>query len=1091
MRGIHFIATEFIEGETLRQRLARGGLDLTFALDVAAQIAAALAAAHEAGIVHRDIKPENVMLRRDGYVKVLDFGLAKLIGPQPADVDSGVPTNARLTTEPGMIMGTVAYMSPEQLRADEADERADIWSLGVVLYEMIAGRRPFDGASTASLIASILEHEPPPVRSFGIEIPAELEGLINLTLLKKREQRCQTVKELLDEVKRLRQDVEFAARPQSRPHEPAAAVTAQQRTLWHTVGRETERNELRAAFDAAKAGRGSLVSVAGEPGIGKTTLVEDFLAELTSGNQATVARGRCSERLAGTEAYLPLLEALESLLRDGTARGSELGSHAVMMRQLAPTWYAQVVPLSGESEESARLLAEVKAASQERVKRELASFLQEVARRSPLVLFFDDLHWADVSTIDLLSFLASKLDAMNLLIVVAYRPSDMLLAKHPFLQIKPDLQARGQCHELQLEFLNEAEIAEYLALGFPGHSFPTEFSRLIHAKTEGSPLFMADLVRYLRDRSVIANTSGVWTLARALPDVERELPESVRGMIERKIAQLCEDDRKLLSAASVQGYEFDSAVVAQVLNLDADEIEERLENLERVFAFVKLSSEAEFPSRTLTLKYRFVHVLYQNALYASLRATRKTTLSRDVALALEACYGVRSASVANELALLWESAREYAQAAGYFLQAARNEAQINAHREAVQLAGRGLEALLRLPETPERDRRELDLQLTLGFSLQSALSWVAPEAGVAFNRARQLSEQMGDDPRFFAALVGVWSYHIPRAEFRTAHKVCEQMLQLGEQSHDPVMLVMASQCWAKVHYYQGELVSAHQRGERALALDRREYHDAYLSVWNEDGGTSARREHSFCLWILGYPDQALALACEAVALAEQTSHPFSMGAAHYTKGAVLAWTGDRQSSQIEFEKLFALGEEYGLGDMLEHATAANALKMAYQQRTEEALEGVKQAIESLNAQGVKIPRTHYLAGMGKLFWTAGRREEGLADIEEALALVERTGERYYEAEILRIKGELLLKAAASNAQAEAESCYKRAIEIARQQSAKSWELRAARSLARLWQQQGKIAEAQQMLAEIYCWFTEGFDTADLKAAKALLDDLRK
>jgi tetratricopeptide (TPR) repeat protein len=286
-----------------------------------------------------------------------------------------------------------------------------------------------------------------------------------------------------------------------------------------------------------------------------------------------------------------------------------------------------------------------------------------------------------------------------------------------------------------------------------------------------------------------------------------------------------------------------------------------------------------------------------------------------------------------------------------------------------------------------------------------------------------------------------------------------------------VLLVMASQCWAKVHYYQGDLVSARRLGERALALDRREYHEAYLSIFNEDGGTSARREQSFCLWILGYPDQALALACEAVTLAEQTSHPFSMGAAHYTKGAVLAWTGDRQSSQKEFEKLFALGEEYGLGDMLKHATAANALKLAYQQRTEEALERVKQAIESLNAQGVKIPRTHYLAGMGKLFWTAGRREEGLAAIADALALVERTGERYYEAEILRIKGELLLKAAASNAQAEAEGCYNRAIEIARQQSAKSWELRAAKSLARLWQQQGKVAEARQMLAEIYGWFT--------------------
>ena len=460
-----------------------------------------------------------------------------------------------------------------------------------------------------------------------------------------------------------------------------------------------------------------------------------------------------------------------------------------------------------------------------------------------------------------------------------------------------------------------------------------------------------------------------------------------------------------------------------------------------------------------------------------------------MAQALEGCYGERKSSVANELALLWEAAREYAHAADYFLQAARNAAQVNAHHEAVQFAERGLEALLKLPETPERNGRELRLQLALGFSLQSVLSWAAPEAGAAFTRARKLCEQMGDDPLVFAALVGAWAYHFVRAQYETAHGLCKRMLQLAEQSQDPVLLVMATMCWAKVHYFQGDFLAAQQLGERALALDRREYHEAYLSVYNEDGGISARREHSFCLWILGYPDRALALAYEGLELAEQTSHPFSLGAAHHTVGAVLAWFGDWQSSQKEFEKVFALAEEYALGDMLKHANTNNALKLAYQERTEEALEGAKQAIESLNAQGVMLSRTGYLTSMGKLFWTSGRRPEGLAAIAQALALVERSGERLSEAEIWRVKGELLLKAAAGNAQAEAESCFHKAIEIAQRQSAKSWELRAAKSLARLWQQQGKTAEAQQMLAEIYGWFTEGFRTVDLKDARALLEDL--
>ncbi|HEX4948498.1 MAG TPA: hypothetical protein VFZ34_17625, partial [Blastocatellia bacterium] len=539
---------------------------------------------------------------------------------------------------------------------------------------------------------------------------------------------------------------------------------------------------------------------------------------------------------------------------------------------------------------------------------------------------------------------------------------------------------------------------------------------------------------------------------------------------------------------------FDSAVIAQVLNLDADEVEERLEKLERVFAFVKLTSEGEFPNGTLTLKYRFVHVLYQNALYASLRATRKATLSRDVALALEACYGARSASVANELALLWEAAREYARAADYFLQAARNVAQINAHWEAVQLAQRGLEVLLKLPKTPERDERELGLQLTLGFSLQSALSWAAPETGVAFNRARQLCQQMGDDPRFFAALSGVAAYHCIRAEYETGQGLCEQMMQLAEQSREPVLLAVASTFWAIAHLYQGNLVSAQQQFERALSLDRREYHEAYLSVFNENVGISARRMHSYCLWTLGYADRALALAQESITVARQTAHPFSQGGAHLGTGTALALLRDWQSSEKEFEKVFALAEEYALGDLLNWATAWNALNLAYQEPTADALERARQALASLRVRGVMLPMTWLLASLGEVFELAGRYAEGLETIAEALALVERTGERCYEAEIWRIKGELLLRAAADNseasgAQAEAEGCYHQAIEIARRQSAKAWELRATTSLARLWQQQGKQAEARQLLAEIYGWFTEGFDTADLQDAKALLEEL--
>ena len=1074
-----FIVMELVQGHTLHALDKPCPIDMLVSLG--GQIARALSATHAAGITHRDIKPENIMVRSDGYVKILDFGLARLIPGTASDPEAAT---LAFQTTPGTLLGTVAYMSPEQARGETVTHAADVFALGVVFFELATGLHPFKADTIIGMLHSITAQAPLTPSRVNPDIPAALEAMILRMLEKDAGKRPSAV-----EVDRAL--AELAGQSSSgqlqRPATPATTSVV----VRHTVGREKERTELQSGFASALAGRGLLLCVAGEPGMGKTTLVEDFLAELAAEGRSTIARGRCSERLAGTEAYLPLLEALESLLQSGSYPAA-----ARVMKQIAPTWYAQVMPLSSGSAESVQLLAEVKAASQERMKRELGAFLLEVARLRPLVLFFDDLHWADVSTIDLLSFLASKFDALNVLIVVTYRPSDMLLAKHPFLQIKPDLQARGVCRELALEFLNEAEIAQYLALEFPQHRFQSEFPKLIHAKTEGSPLFMTDLVRYLRDRGAIALEDSTqeacaprWALAQTLPDIERELPESVRGMIERKIAQLSEGDSKLLVAASVQGYEFDSAVVAQVLNLEADEVEDQLEKLERVYAFVRLVSEEEFPNRAVTLRYRFVHVLYQNALYASLRVTRKTALSAAVAQSLEGFHGGQSANVANELALLWEAAREYGRSASYFLQAARNAAQINAHREAVQLARRGLEALLKLPETPERNQPELGLQLTLGLSLQAVLSWAAPEAGAAFNRAQKLCEQMGDDPRLFAALTGVAVYHCIRGEFETAKVLCEKMVQLAEKSQDPVLRVAASAFSVIVPYYRGELVLAHQQGERALALDRLEYHKAYLSLFNENLGTTARRLHSFCLWMLGYPERALAVAHEGVTLAEHTSHPFSLGGAHQTAGVVHFYLRDWQTSRTLFEKVIALSQDYALGDIFTYTAASHMLALAYQGPTEEALERAKQSIESLRAKGLILSMTSYLAVMGELFLMGGRFAEGLDAIADALAVVERTGERSWEAEIWRIKGELSLKAATANPQAEAESCYQKAIEIARHQSAKSLELRAVTSLARLWRQQDKRVAAQQMLAEVYGWFTEGFDTSDLKDAKALLDEL--
>jgi predicted ATPase len=878
-----------------------------------------------------------------------------------------------------------------------------------------------------------------------------------------------------------KQDVEAQPVLLSTEHknvENLETILARQR---HTVGREPERNELRTAFNTAKDGRGSLLCVAGEPGIGKTTLAEDFLTELSAKKTCTIARGRCSERLAGTEAYLPLLEALESLLQNDQ-------SLAVTMKQLAPTWYAQVAPLSGDSDESARLLNEVKAASQERMKRELAGFLQAVAEAQPLVIFFDDLHWADVSTIDLLSFLAGKFDALRVLIVTTYRPSDMLLSKHPFLQIKPDLQARGYCRELQLAFLTEAEIAQYLNLEFPNHRFPTEFPQLIHAKTEGSPLFMADLVRYLRDRGVIAQSSGAWKLEQTLPDIERELPESVRGMIERKIAQLSEEDRKLLTAASVQGYEFDSAVVAQVLKLDADEVEERLEKLERVFAFVRLTSEAEFPNRTLTLKYRFVHVLYQNALYASLRATRKAALSREAAQTMEGFYGEQRTSVANQLAALCEAGREFARAAEYYRLAAEQATRVFAWQEAVALARRGLGLLKSAPDTTARTRQELALQITLSVPLGACRGLASQESRELFNRARELAQQLGDPPELWTIMHGQWLSYLVGGDNNRARELGEELLA---QAHGkaPAATVWGRQMMAAVSYYQGEFTAACAHTKEMLAIRNLQPHAEEAVVYaGENPVIIGLCMSAWSLWNLGYPEQALQQSREALALARQDASPYGLALATFMAAELHISRRETQRVREMAEDHLALCTEHGFPQWLANSYICRGWALVEAGEGAAGVAQMREGLTAMHAIGADVSRSRYLALLGEACGATGQLAEGLSLLAEALAFAEQSGERFFEAEIYRLRGELLLQSEAP--QAEVEECFDQAIKVAQRQQAKSLELRAVMSLARLWQRQGKTAEARQMLAEIYGWFTEGFDTADLQDANALLEELQ-
>jgi DNA-binding winged helix-turn-helix (wHTH) protein/tetratricopeptide (TPR) repeat protein len=824
------------------------------------------------------------------------------------------------------------------------------------------------------------------------------------------------------------------------------------------VGRERELRELAGCLDRAMRGERQIVFVTGEPGIGKTTLVESFLASAASAESIRIGQGRCIEHYGAGEAYLPLLEALTRLCRE--PQGEPLIS---LLRRHAPTWLVQM-PSLVTAAELKTLQRQTSGIPRERMLRELADAMEAMTAEQPLVLWLEDLHWSDVSTLDWLAYMARRPEPARLLLLGTYRSADVLAREHPLKTIKEELELQKRCRELALSLLKETAIAEYLLRRFSpaaGHAGALEaLARRIARWTEGNPLFVVNVLAHLVSHSVIVERHGLWEVAQDPEAVQVAIPDDVRDMIARQLDRTSPQERKILEAASVAGAVFSSAAVAAGAARTLDDADSCCADLARRESFLIAQGVDEWPDGTIGGRYRFRHALYQGVVYDHVPEARRVELHRRIGARIEAAFGDRASELATELAMHFERGHDLVRAVRYLHSAGQTATRRGAAREAVAHLTKALDLLQTMPDTPARDEQEVAVQIALGPPLMAITSWGAPEVERVYARAQELCERMADPPWLFTVLWGVWVFRTNRAELDKARAVGERLLTLARRADETGILIEAHHALWTSHFLRGELTAARDHVADGIALYDREQHAFLASMYgNHDPGVCGRVLGAWALELLGESEQAARHSQEAIALARTLDHPFTHAHALVFAAFLRRERGELDVSRACADEACAIAREHGFVQLLARASVMRGWAMAQAGETDEGITLMQQGIAALRSLG-SVFVTYMLGALADGHAMAGRAGAALDAIAEALANMERTGECFYEAELLRRRGDLL--AGVRSESAAAEQCYRAARDVARRQQARRYELRAIAGLRALLDREGRFEEAHQL-----------------------------